>query len=104
MIFVDGESWPPSLHGTGSEDYFSHAWGMQQNAHMYNGMSLSTDDDFNNRGKVTVYRYHIEDPVPFTESVQVTIEHGHANNRSDDLCSVAYWYQFRTPQRFRTDA
>jgi hypothetical protein len=23
----------------------------------------------------------------------VTIEHGHANHRSDDFYSVAYWYQ-----------
>ncbi|MHC4944378.1 MAG: glycoside hydrolase family 172 protein, partial [Planctomycetota bacterium] len=27
MIFVDGEAWPPSLHGTGTEDYFCSAWG-----------------------------------------------------------------------------
>ena len=27
MFFVDGETWPPSLHGTGTEDYFGAAWG-----------------------------------------------------------------------------
>lgn len=27
------------------------------------------------------------------ESIRVTIEHGHANKRSDDFSSVAYWYQ-----------
>ena len=26
-------------------------------------------------------------------SIRVTIEHGHANKRSDDYSSVAYWYQ-----------
>src|SRR5699024_9817810 len=26
MIFIDGEEWPPSLHGTGMEDYFNTAW------------------------------------------------------------------------------
>ena len=26
MIFVDGETWPPALHGTGTEDYFNAAW------------------------------------------------------------------------------
>lgn len=26
MIFIDGEAWPPSLHGTGTEDYFNLAW------------------------------------------------------------------------------
>ncbi len=29
MIYVDGET-EPSLHGTGSEDYFSDAWGMRE--------------------------------------------------------------------------
>ena len=93
MIFIDGEKWPPSLHGTGSEDYLSHAWGMQDNQHLYNGMSYDSDGEFNQRGKVSVYRLHIEDPIPFTKSIRVSIEHGHANNRSDDYSSVAYWYQ-----------
>ena len=25
MIFIDGEGWPPSLHGTGTKDYFNIA-------------------------------------------------------------------------------
>ncbi len=32
MIFIDDGTWPPSLHGTGAEDYFNRAWGMQTNA------------------------------------------------------------------------
>ena len=27
MFFIDGEPWPPSLHGTGTEDYFCTAFG-----------------------------------------------------------------------------
>jgi len=93
MIFIDGEPWPPSLHGTGTEDYLAHAWGMQKNAHLYNGQAWAEMDDFNEWGKVCVYRYHVVDPVPFTKSIRVSIEHGHANDRSDDYSSVAYWYQ-----------
>ncbi|MFZ4694539.1 MAG: DUF2961 domain-containing protein [Verrucomicrobiia bacterium] len=37
MIWVDGYKWPPDLHGTGSEDYLSQAWGMQDNAFLRNG-------------------------------------------------------------------
>ena len=37
--------------------------------------------------------YHFLDPVHFRKSIQVTIEHGHANRRSDDYSSTAYWYQ-----------
>lgn len=29
---------------------------------------------------------------------RVTIEHGHANNHSNDYSSVAYWYQ---PERYK---
>jgi hypothetical protein len=32
-------------------------------------------------------------PVRFRRSIRVTIEHGHANRRSDDYASTAYWYQ-----------
>ena len=31
--------------------------------------------------------------MTFERSIRVTIEHGHANKRSDDDSSVAYWYQ-----------
>jgi len=103
MFMVDGEKWPPDLHGTGSEDYFGHAWGMQvQNAFIYNGVSYhkkgSEPGAINER--VTVYRYHINDPVVFHESLRVSIEHGHANDRCDDYCSTAYWYQTLPHMKF----
>ena len=40
MIFIDGETWPPSLHGTGTEDYFCHAYGMQDTFGPYHGVSV----------------------------------------------------------------
>jgi hypothetical protein len=53
-------------------------------------------------GKITLYRYHIEDPVRFQSSLRVTIEHGHANRRSDDYSSTAYWYQHEPHAPFPT--
>ena len=41
----------------------------------------------------SVYRFHLDSPIPFTKSLRATIEHGHANVRSDNFFSVAYWYQ-----------
>jgi hypothetical protein len=90
MIFIDGEGWPPSLHGTGSEDYLCNAWGMQSHDFLYYGSSLH---DSEVRDRSTVYRFHIEDPIAFRKSILVTIEHGHANSGSDDYASTAYWYQ-----------
>jgi hypothetical protein len=93
MIFIDGEQ-VPSMIGTGSEDYFCHAWGMQPNAYPYAGTSLyEHDPDKPSRHKTTVYRFHVEDPVIFTTAIRVTIEHGHANLQQNDYSSTAYWYQ-----------
>ncbi len=92
MIFVDGEKWPPSLHGTGTEDYFNTAWCPAVEYHApYHGITLPGGENWS--GKVSFYRFHIEDPICFQKSIRVTIEHGHANRRSDDLSSTAYWYQ-----------
>lgn len=93
MIFIDGDQMP-TLNGTGSEDYFGHAWGMHDRAYPYNGTSLHEyDPERPTRRKCTSYRFHIEDPVLFTRSIRVTIEHGHANLQVNDYASTAYWYQ-----------
>ena len=99
MIRVDGES-KPSLHGTGSEDYFSDAWGMREGESPFYGCPLQ-EDDFQAGSKATVYRFHVPDPVPFKKSIEVTIEHGHGNDRADLLSSVAYWYQNEPHRAFR---
>jgi len=92
MIFIDGEPWPPSLHGTGTEDYFNTAWCPQQEVCTpYHGIILGGGPNWS--GKITTYRYHILDPILFEKSIRVTIEHGHNNHRSDDISSTAYWYQ-----------
>ncbi len=44
-------------------------------------------------GRTHVYRFHLADPVYFDKSLRFTIEHGHDDNLTLDLSSVAYWYQ-----------
>lgn len=97
MIFVDGESWPPSYHGTGSEDYFGHAWGMQTLAFPMAGSILHESQA---PGYQVSYRFHVADPVRFSERLRVTMEHGHANHLSDEWASTAYWYQLLPSQGF----
>ena len=92
MIFVDSHAWPPTLHGTGTEDYVGTAWSPAEAfGFPYYGQPVADRDDW--AGFSSVYRFHLADPVPFEESVLVTIEQGHANDRRDDWSSVAYWYQ-----------
>jgi Protein of unknown function (DUF2961) len=90
MIFIDDDTWPPSMHGTGGEDYFSQAWGMQRNAYPMNGTIVYEQDV---PGYQVSYRFHLTDPVRFEERIKVTMEHGHANHLADDWSSTAYWYQ-----------
>jgi hypothetical protein len=95
MIFVDGEPWPPAIHGTGTEDYFSMAYcPTQEYQAPYHGLILYGErGGWRWKGKQSVYRYHIEDPIAFQRSIRVTIEHGHGNKLSNDYSSTAYWYQ-----------
>jgi hypothetical protein len=94
MIFLDDEPWPPSLHGTGTEDYFSDAWGMTGVAGHYAGVSYARPylpDGPRQRG--TCYRFHLPDPIFFREALRFSFEHGHANHQANDLAATAYWYQ-----------
>jgi hypothetical protein len=97
MFLIDGEPWPGSLHGTGTEDYFNTSWSPASlYAHPYFGYAKVSDKEW--QGKSHMYRFHLADPVYFDKSLRVSIEHGHDNNLTLDLSSVAYWYQ-REPHK-----
>ena len=92
MIFIDGEAWPPSYHGTGSEEIFGGgACPTAEYAGPYTGFHLIGNLDY--RGKVSMYRFYVHDPVRFSKSIRMTVEHGHANNFANDYSSTALWYQ-----------
>jgi hypothetical protein len=93
MIFIDGDALP-TINGTGTEDYYNGAWdfGGQAFAYPHNGAPFMVDPERIN-GRYCLYRWHIESPITFEKSIRVTMEHGHANHRSDNFYSVAYWYQ-----------
>ena len=92
MFFIDGEK-SPSIAGTGAEDYFLGAWDFGGHSFSYPlyGAPIVGDELAGSRS--SVYRFHLDSPIPFNKSIKATIEHGHANYRSDNYYSVAYWYQ-----------
>jgi hypothetical protein len=92
MFFVDGET-TPSINGTGSEDYFLGAWDFGDHAFSYGLFGAPVKGQEVAGGRSSVYRFHLDSPIPFTKSLRATIEHGHGNHRSDNFFSVAYWYQ-----------
>ena len=93
MFLVDGEPWPGSLHGTGTEDYFcSSRCPKEVYNHPYFGYAR-VNEQTGWLGRTHCYRFHLEDPIHFQKSLRASIEHGHANSLTLDLATVAYWYQ-----------
>jgi hypothetical protein len=92
MFFIDGEK-RPSINGTGSEDYFLGAWNFGDHPFSYALFGAPVKGSESAGGRSSVYRFHLDSPIPFTKALRATIEHGHANHRSDNFFSVAYWYQ-----------
>ncbi|MEZ0537097.1 glycoside hydrolase family 172 protein [Caldicellulosiruptoraceae bacterium PP1] len=100
MWLIDGEEWPGSLHGTGTEDFFNGAWCPNEiYQHPYFGYA-KVPNQFGWLGKTHCYRFFVEDPIVFNKSLRASIEHGHANCLTLDICSVAYWYQIEPHKKF----
>lgn len=99
MFCIDGEHWPFSAHGTGTEDYFNQSWSPDNPySHPYFGTARAPgfgndDPRFGWLGRTHCYRFHLEDPIRFTRSLRASIEAGHANVLTLEIASVAYWYQ-----------
>ncbi len=89
MFFIDGEKLP-SITGTGSEDYFLGAWDFGDHAFSYGLYGAPVKGSELAGSRSSVYRFHLDSPIPFTKSLKATIEHGHANHRSDNylLCRL----------------
>jgi hypothetical protein len=101
-FWVDGEGYP-AIEGTGTEDYFNDAWGLHVDDGPYYGVTVAEGTDLGSR--MTAYRWHLLDPVPFHQSLKFDLEHkGWTYNadgtvksafgeRTDLMSSVAFWYQ-----------
>ncbi|RAP74097.1 glycoside hydrolase family 172 protein [Paenibacillus montanisoli] len=93
MWLIDGEDWPGSLHGTGTEDFFNSSWcPNEEYAHPYFGYA-KVPSKLGWMGRTHCYRFFLEDPIRFEKSLHASIEHGHDNSLTLDLSTVAYWYQ-----------
>ncbi len=127
-FFIDSDTNRPTICGTGVEDYFGGAWCYwkmdEQDATDYRIGTYSTpflgyhfhtnnaNRKINNYAQEGVpchglYRWHIQDPIYFQKGLRVTIQDiGHDDHalfeRSDDLSSVAYWYQSEPHAPFPT--
>ncbi len=108
-IYIDGEN-KASIWGTGTEDYFLSAWGLKTTSTPYFGTPYFDQWGIVG-GHTSAYRWHVHDPIVFSKSIKVTMEHWgwisadenpdgktHSwNERQDDYSSVAFWYQTGQP-------
>ncbi len=92
MFLIDGDQ-HPAITGTGSEDYFLGAYDFGEHSFSYRLFGAPVKGEERAGSRSSVYRFHLDSPITFTKSLRATIEHGHANHRSDNFYSVAYWYQ-----------
>lgn len=99
-FYIDGDTEHPTICGTGTEDYFGGAWGF--GGRTYSTAFLGYPYRRSEAGEVprhALYRFHIFDPIRFKQDLKVTIQAlGWWPNHkfqplTDDIASVAYWYQ-----------
>lgn len=117
-FYLDGDTDYPTVTSTGTEDYFGGAWSFatfDENHHMreqtycapfvgfpFRSQSLGNrESDYWDKSTPVMrgmYRWHIPDPIYFERDLRVTVQQIGSQEaglfeRSDDVASVAYWYQ-----------
>jgi len=93
IITVDGKL---SFVGTGTEDYFCDAWGMRVFSQPYFGCPVFEGREIGD--SLSVYRFHVVDPIPFRKHFKLEIEHWPwisewPNTGRGYYSSLGFWYQ-----------
>ena len=99
-FYLDGDEQFPTICGTGTEDYFQGSYGFSRPyTTAYSGTVLPASESADPPSFWSLYRWHIQDPINFEDSLRVTIQalgwgsDGKYKKLADDIASVAYWYQ-----------
>lgn len=124
-FYIDDDTDYPTICGTGMEDYVGGAWAFQDRltndvepevqtfSAPYCGYPQRLVNDTSRQSLYatpmapvhSMYRWHLPDPIYFQDSLRVTLQQiGQTGpglfERSDDLASVAYWYQLPGHKEF----
>lgn len=88
LIWTDENAWPPSYHGTGSEEYFNSGWCLFDRKAVSGYVTTHP-------GRATVYTFHLNDAFQFQKNVRVA-EETTCNSKIDEFhpwwTTTAYWY------------
>lgn len=106
-FYIDGDEYP-TIADNGTEDYFGGAWNFggygvlgDKPEQVFNstflGMPVADVQSYPKR--IGMYRFHILDGIGFKEDLKVTLQTlgwpqgSKYKYQSEDVMSVAYWYQ-----------
>lgn len=108
-IFLDGDGEFPTVCGTGAEDYVGLSYGLQQTPFRFHGANWCEAHDRIETGRISMYRWHLPDPVFWTSDIRVTIQQigvgggvspatmeeykARLAEREDDWSACAFWYE-----------
>lgn len=121
-MYLDGDREFPTICGTGTEDYFGGAWcyvtkapplaeifstsppgfhkcESESYSAPYMGWLQVQGRNMEAGCRMTMYRFHVQDPVFFKSDLKVTMQALGWKSKErylpleDDLSSVSYWYQ-----------
>jgi hypothetical protein len=118
-FYIDGDTKFPTVCGTGTEDYFCGSYDFEgtgpdgktrytEFTTPYSGLPqvIRPDGLYDSQQRFSLYRWHITDPIRFTNGLKVTIQDlgWKSDNRylllQDDIASVAIWYQTEPHTKF----
>lgn len=106
--YIDGDTTLPTINGSGAEDYVGLSWGLQPNAFLYNGSNYREKNDSGDTGIISMYRWHLVDPIYWKKEARISIQQiGHNGDepaglddyladlyeREDDWSAASFWYQ-----------
>lgn len=104
-MYLDDDPYP-SVHYTGTEDYFGGSYGFGNDIYskkyqtfsgLYSGLFSilgNSREWYNQQQRFLLYRFHVADPIHFETGFRMTLDNlGWTGPRYDDYTSVAYWYQ-----------
>jgi hypothetical protein len=96
VAWVDGEL-IPSIHGTGTEDYFNGAWYFRNGVfHLpfHGATMLELKPPLGQPARASLYRFHLLDPIDFQERIRLNLEHGQENSmQGSDYSFTVFFYQ-----------
>lgn len=89
LIWTDENAWPPSYHGTGSEEYFNSGWCLFDRKAVSGYIATRP-------GRVAVYSFHLNDAFQFEKNIRIAEETSAFDGKVEEVqpwwTSTAYWY------------